>query len=45
VQLIGDLTLCRWYGQALALRGVASTVCDGEEAALAGLMALHGRLR
>ncbi|MBW3560516.1 MAG: 2-dehydro-3-deoxygalactonokinase [Proteobacteria bacterium] len=43
VQLIGDLALCRWYRQALSLRGVSSEVCDGEEAALAGLAALHGR--
>jgi 2-dehydro-3-deoxygalactonokinase len=43
VQLIGDLTLCRWYRQALSLRGVQADVCDGEEAALAGLLALHGR--
>lgn len=43
VQLIGDLTLCRWYQQALRLRGVSSEVCDGEVAALAGLRALHGR--
>jgi len=43
VQLIGDLELCRWYEQALDLRGVASTVCDGEEAALAGLLAIHRR--
>jgi 2-dehydro-3-deoxygalactonokinase len=43
VQLIGDLDLCSWYRQALALRGVEADVCDGEEAALAGLVALHGR--
>jgi len=43
VQLIGDLELCRWYAQALAQRGVASQVCDGEVAALAGLRALHAR--
>jgi 2-dehydro-3-deoxygalactonokinase len=43
VQLIGDLALCRWYEQALALRGVESQVCNGEDAALAGLLALHGR--
>jgi 2-dehydro-3-deoxygalactonokinase len=43
VQLIGDLNLCRWYAQALALRGVESTICDGEEAALAGLLAIHRR--
>lgn len=43
VQLIGDLTLCRWYREALALRGVDSTVCDGETAALAGLLAIHRR--
>ena len=43
VQLIGDLALCRWYEHALALRGVGSTVCDGEEAALAGLLAIHRR--
>ena len=43
VQLIGDLNLCRWYAQALQLRGVPSAVCDGEAAALAGLRAVHGR--
>lgn len=43
VQLIGDLTLCDWYAQALTRRGVRSEVCDGEEAALAGLLALHRR--
>lgn len=45
VQLIGDLNLCRWYEQALRLQGVGSTVCNGEEAALAGLLALHRRSR
>lgn len=43
VQLIGDLALCGWYQQALALQGVTSTVCDGEEAVLAGLLAIHRR--
>ncbi|MDP8917040.1 MAG: 2-dehydro-3-deoxygalactonokinase [Pseudomonadota bacterium] len=43
VQLIGDLALCGWYQQALALGGVASSICDGEEAALAGLLAIHRR--
>jgi 2-dehydro-3-deoxygalactonokinase len=43
VQLIGDLQLCRWYRLALGLRGVDTEVCDGEDAVLSGLLALHRR--
>jgi 2-dehydro-3-deoxygalactonokinase len=43
VQLIGDLQLCRWYRLALAQRGVETDVCDGEDAVLSGLLALHRR--
>jgi 2-dehydro-3-deoxygalactonokinase len=46
VQLIGDVALCRWYEKALAARGVAAHLCDGEMAVLAGLKALqHGSTR
>ena len=41
VQLIGDVGLCRWYEKALATRGVASHICDGDMAVLAGLKALQ----
>jgi 2-dehydro-3-deoxygalactonokinase len=40
VTLVGAGALCGLYGQALARRGVAHQVFDGEAAALAGLSAL-----
>jgi len=40
VALLGDPTLCSWYGRALAARGVAHTIDDGEAAAISGLHAL-----
>ena len=45
VQLIGDLQLCRWYRLALGHRGVEADICDGEDAVLSGLLALHRRTR
>ena len=41
VQLIGDIGLCRWYEKALAARGAAANLCDGDMATLAGLRALQ----
>ena len=41
VQLIGDIGLCRWYEKALATRGIAAHLCDGDMAVLAGLRALQ----
>ena len=41
VELIGEPKLCRWYARALEARGVATVASAGDEAALAGLMALH----
>ena len=41
VALLGDATLCGLYARALERRGVATETFDGEEAALAGLVALH----
>lgn len=41
VILLGDPALTGWYGRALARRGVAFETHDGDEAALAGLTALH----
>ena len=40
VDLIGDLALCERYRRALAARGVAVAVHDGDAAAIAGLSAL-----
>jgi 2-dehydro-3-deoxygalactonokinase len=40
VALLGDPALCGWYARALAARGVAHTLDDGEAAAVAGLHAL-----
>lgn len=40
VSLLGDAMLCGLYGQALAARGVAHDIHDGEAAAIAGLFAL-----
>ena len=41
VQLVGDVGLCRWYEKALSARGIATTICDGGMAAIAGLKALQ----
>jgi 2-dehydro-3-deoxygalactonokinase len=41
VALLGDERLCRFYGRALARRGVRYETFDGEAAAIAGLFALH----
>jgi len=41
VALLGDARLCEWYARALARRGLASEIHDGEAAARAGLLALH----
>lgn len=41
VVLLGDRSLCGLYSRALGTRGVASETFDGEEAAVAGLLALH----
>jgi 2-dehydro-3-deoxygalactonokinase len=41
VEVLGDPALCAWYCRALARRGVAAAVHDGEAAALSGLRALH----
>jgi len=43
VALLGDETLIAWYARAFAARGVACTTHSGDEAALAGLTALHAR--
>jgi 2-dehydro-3-deoxygalactonokinase len=40
VALVGDARLCRWYARALAARGVASDIHDGEQAAMAGLASI-----
>lgn len=40
VALLGDPNLCGWYARALAARGVAHTIDDGEAAAVTGLHAL-----
>lgn len=40
VDLIGEPTLCRLYGRALAANGVAHLVHDAQDAAVAGLFAL-----
>lgn len=45
VSIIGDLTLCARYAQAIELRGFRATVFDGEEAVLAGLVALFQGVR
>jgi len=42
VALLGDAGLCSRYQQALAARGVETETFDGEAAAIAGLVALHG---
>ena len=43
VVLIGEPTLCRWYLQAFAHRGLSAIAYDGGEAALAGLIALNAQ--
>ena len=40
VDLVGEASLCAWYRRALARRGIAARVTDGEAAALAGLTAI-----
>ena len=39
--LLGDEALCGHYSRALEARGASSEIFDGEEAAVAGLFALH----
>jgi 2-dehydro-3-deoxygalactonokinase len=41
IVLLGDPVLCGRYRRALAHRDVASETFDGEQAAIAGLFALH----
>ncbi len=41
VSIIGDLGLCARYHRAIARRGYATQVFDGEEAVLAGMAALY----
>jgi 2-keto-3-deoxy-galactonokinase len=45
VTLIGDTALCAAYRQALAGRGRASEILDGDATALTGLIALVERIR
>jgi 2-dehydro-3-deoxygalactonokinase len=40
VELIGETTLCRLYGQALESRGLSFAIFDGEACAVAGLFGL-----
>ncbi len=40
VDLLGDVQLCGFYSRALAARGIASDIHDGEAAVRAGLLAL-----
>ncbi len=42
VILLGDSRLCGLYARALSARGAKTTTFDGEAAAIAGLVALHG---
>ncbi|HYE42239.1 MAG TPA: 2-dehydro-3-deoxygalactonokinase [Caulobacteraceae bacterium] len=44
VVLLGDPVLCRWYGVALAERGLPCVPYSGDEAALAGLAAIQSRV-
>jgi 2-dehydro-3-deoxygalactonokinase len=41
ISLLGDEKLCGLYRRAFEARGLASATFDGEEAAVAGLFALH----
>lgn len=43
VALLGDARLCALYAKALARRGVAADIHDGEAAAVAGLFALYSK--
>jgi 2-dehydro-3-deoxygalactonokinase len=45
VVLLGDPGLTRWYAEAIASRGFDADQFSGDEAALAGLGALHERMR
>lgn len=41
IAVVGEGALCQWYAAALAARGFTTTLHDGDEAAIAGLVALH----
>jgi 2-keto-3-deoxy-galactonokinase len=44
VALVGEPGLCDLYAAAFTARGLTHTRHDGDEAVLAGLIALQGRL-